>query len=227
MDSEHKEQPRSSVQVLWQHARQSSARIPVKGWIAAGAFLIIGLALMVYSSSSKDSSLQFRFQHGFHAAQVSLWIDGDLTYSGKVLGAPRKRFGVIPDGTLLGTVSQVVPLSSGEHRVKIRVEPDDGNMLESVTTGDFARHEVRTLAVNAKRSGLSMSWSDEGSRVSASAPAAEPASGSSGIGHYASWLLLTVAGSIISALTGYAVRELPGIVRARQAADTKTTPTAN
>jgi hypothetical protein len=223
MDSEHKAQFRSSFQILWQHARQSSARIPVKGWIAAGAVLFIGLVLMIYTSWSKDASLQFRFQHGFHAAKVSLWVDGDLTYAGNVLGAPRKRFGVIPDGTLLGTVSQVVPLSSGEHRLKVRVEPDDGNMLESVTTGQFSSHEVRILAVNAKRSGLSMSWSGEGNSVSPSAPAPDAGSSSGTIGHYASWLLLTVAGSIISALTGYAVKELPGIIRARQAADPKTT----
>jgi hypothetical protein len=225
MDSDRKAQLRSTVQVLWQHARQSSARIPRKGWIAAGAVLVIGLVLMLYTSS-KDASLQFRLQHGFHAAQVSLWIDGDLTYSGKVFGAARKRFGVIPDGTLQGTVSQVIPLSAGEHRIKIRVEPDDGNMQETVTTGEFDRHAVRTLAVNARRSGLSLSWSEEGSSVSAATPAAEP-SASSSIGHYASWLLLTMAGSIISALTGYAVKELPGILRARQAAADIKTPSVN
>lgn len=226
MDSDRKAQISATIEVLWQHARQSSVRIPVKRWIAAGAVLFLGLLLMVYCSLSKDASLQLRLQHGFHAAQVSVWVDGDLMYSGKVFGAPRKRFGVIPDGTLLGAVSQVVPLSSGEHRIKVRVEPDDGNLLESVTTGEFARHEVRTLSATARRSGLSFSWSEEGS-ASASAPEAEPAGTSSSIGHYASWLLLTIAGSIISALTGYAVKELPGIIRARQAADPKTTPTAN
>ena len=225
MDSDRKAQLRSSVQVLWQHARQSSARIPRKGWIAAAIVLVIGLALTLYTSFSKDASLQFRLQHGFHAAEVSLWIDGDLTYSGRVFGAARKRFGVIPDGTLQGTVSQVIPLAAGEHRIKIRVEPDEGNMQETVTTGDFDRHAVRTLAVNARRSGLSLSWSEEGSSVSAAMPAAEPAAASSSIGHYASWLLLTMAGSIISALTGYAVKELPGILRARHAADIKTPST--
>src|SRR5581483_7945641 len=137
MDPDQQVQPRSMIRLLWQHARQSSARIPTKGWIAAGTVLVVGLLLILHASISKDATLRFRLQHTFHSAQVSLWIDGDLTYSGKVMGAPRKRFGVIPDGSMVGTVSQVIPVSSGRHRIKVRVEPDDGNVQEAVIGGEF------------------------------------------------------------------------------------------
>jgi hypothetical protein len=46
---------------------------------------------------------------------------------------------------------------------------------------------------------------------------AAPSSSPSWFGHYASTLLLTVGGSIVSALTGFALRELPGHIRAQQA----------
>lgn len=222
MDPDPKPSPRSTLQILWQHARQSSARIPTKGWIAAGTVLMVGILLIVHASISKDATLRFRLQHSFRSAQVSLWIDGDLTYLGKVTGYPRKHFGVIPDGSLSGSVSQVIPVSSGRHRLKVRVEPDDGNIQEAVISGDFQSHTEATLAGNARDSGVSLSWGQDRA-TDASGSTASDTSNSSGLGHYVSWFLLTIAGSVISALTGYAVREVPAILRNRQNPEAKST----
>ena len=227
MDPVRKAQVRETLGQLWGRARQSSARIPTKGWIAAGAVLIIGLLLIVRASVAKDSTLHLRVQHTFRSAQVSLWIDGDLTYSGKVVGSARKRFGVIPDGTLLGSVSQVMPVSSGRHRIKIRVEPEDGNVQEAVIAGEFQSHTERTLSANARSGGVSLSWAGESGAERASEAPQDSSSSSSSIGHYVSWFLLTIAGSLISALTGFAVKELPGILKARQTSDVKGTSAAN
>src|SRR5689334_16312429 len=227
MNSDPKAQFRSTLQLLWQHARKSSARIPTKGWIAAAAVFAIGLLLIVHASITNDSSLRFRLQHNFRSAQVSLWIDGDLMYSGKVLGTPRKRFGVIPDGSSLGSVSQVIPLSSGRHRFKVRVEPDTGNVQEAVIGGDVQSHNEQTLAASAREGGVSLSWAQERSNDRNAAIASDSSSSSSGLGHYLSWFLLTMAGSLISALTGYAVKEIPAILRNRQAEEVKSTGAGN
>ncbi len=227
MDPVRKAQVRETLRQLWNHARQSSARVPTKGWIAAGAVLLIGMLLMLYSSIVKDSSLRVRVQHSSRSAQVSVWVDGDLSYSGKVVGSIRKRFGLIPDGTLLGTVSQVIPVSSGRHRIKVRVEPDDGNVQEAVISGEFTGHTERTLSANARGGGLSLAWGGEVSSDHGTEAAEESSSSSSSVGHYVSWFLLTIAGSLVSALTGYAVKEVPGILRARHNPEAKSTPATN
>jgi hypothetical protein len=227
MDPDQQVQPRSMVRLLWQHARQSSARIPTKGWIAAATVLVVGLLLILHASISKDATLRFRLQHTFHTAQVSLWIDGDLTYSGKVMGAPRRRFGVIPDGSMVGTVSQVIPVSSGRHRIKVRVEPEDGNVQEAVIGGEFQSHAEENLTASAKDGGVSLSWAQERNAARESVAPAASSSDSSGFGHYVSWLLLTMAGSLISALTGYAVKEVPAILRNRQNPAAKSTAAGN
>ena len=227
MDPVRKAQVRETLRQLWSHARQSSARIPTKGWIAAATVFAIGVLLMLYSSILKDSSLRVRVQHSARSAQVSIWVDGDLSYSGKVVGSIRKRFGLIPDGTLLGTVSQVIPVSSGRHRIKVRVEPDDGNVEEAVISGEFTGHMERTLLANARGGGLSLSWTGESSSERNTEAAEESSSSSSSLGHYVSWLFLTMAGSLISALTGYAVKELPAILRARSNPEAKGTSAAN
>ncbi len=227
MDPDRKAQLRETLRQLYDHARRSSARIPTKGWIAAGTVLAIGLLLIVYSSIVKDSSLRIRVQHSSRSAQVSVWVDGDLSYSGKVVGSIRKRFGIIPDGTLLGTVSQVIPVSSGRHRIKVRVEPDGGNLQEAVISGEFSGHTERTLSANARGGGLSLSWGGEGTPERGGEAVEESSSSSSSFGHYVSWFLLTIAGSLISALTGYAVKEVPAILRARNnSAEAKTTQAA-
>ncbi len=222
MDPARKAQIRETLGRLWDHARQSSAHVPTKGWIAAGTVLVVGLLFIFHAMIVKDSTLRVRVQHSSRSAQVSVWIDGDLDYSGRVVGSPRKRLGLIPDGTLLGTVSQVIPVSSGRHRIKVRVEPDDGNVQEAVTSGEFQGHTERVLSANARGGGLSLSWGSDMDFQRAAQPEDESSSSTlSSLAHYMSWFLLTMAGSLISALTGYAVKELPAILRARNNGEPK------
>lgn len=215
MDQQSTVELRAQAAAVWQKARTLAAGVPLKAWVVFGFFLTAALLMAVHTAlSAKDSNIRLKVQHGFRSAQLSVWVDGDLAYSGKLTGYIRKRFGLIPD-SLQGTLSETLPVSSGTHQVRVRIASDDGTVQEDTIKAEFARNSQRTLLVNARHGDLALSWQGESSAV-------EEASSESGwVGRYAGTLLLTIAGSIISALTGYAIRELPGHIRARQSAEPK------
>jgi hypothetical protein len=215
MDQQSIVELRARAAEVWQKVRTRAALVPVKAWVVLGFFLAAALLMAVHTAlSTKDANLRLKVQHGFRSAQLSVWVDGDLAYSGKLTGYIRKRFGLIPD-SLQGTLSETLPVSSGTHQIRVRVASDDGSVQEDTISAEFTRNSQRTLSVNARHSDLDLSWQGESSAV------AEAPTESGWMGRYAGTLLLTIAGSIISALTGYAIRELPGHIRARQSATPK------
>jgi hypothetical protein len=74
-------------------------------------------------------------------------------------------------------------------------------------SGDFAHNSERELSVSAQQSRLSLSW------LGTSIAPAETSSSFGWFLRYGGSLVLTIGGSIISALTGYAIRELPARLR--------------
>jgi hypothetical protein len=208
MNREYLAQLRAKVALFYQHARQWAARVPIKARVVLVLFLVAALLMTLHSAfTAKDASLHLKLQHGFHNAQVSVWVDGDFAYSGKVTGSTKKRFGLIPTDSVQGSLSQIIPVRSGPHKVRVRIEPEDATMQEDGISGDFVRNSERNLSVSARQSGFSLSWL--GTNIA-------PAESSSSFGwfsHYAGALLLTIGGSIVSALTGYAIKELPARLR--------------
>ena len=195
------------------HWRKISAKIsgiPVTARVLFCFFLLAGVLMAMYMAlASKDATLRLKVQHGFRSAQFSMWIDGDLVYSGKLIGAPVKKFGLLP-GSIQGSLSETFPVSSGVHQVRVRIVSDEGATQENSIEGAFTRNSQRTLSVNARRNDVSLNW--QGSEM----PLAESASSSTGwFSRYAGTLLMTVAGSIISAITGYMIRELPKQIGSR------------
>jgi hypothetical protein len=205
MDRQDLAELRSKAASLYQQASQRTALVPVKARVVFGFFLLAALLMAVHTAfTAKDSSLHLKLQHGFHDAQVSLWVDGDLAFSGKITGSAKKKFGLIPTDLMQGSLSQIIPLRSGTHKVRVRIEPDDAAAQEDSITGDFASNTERSLFVSARHSSLSLSWQGSGG-----APA-ESASSFSWFSRYAGSLFLTIAGSMMSAVAGYVLRELPG-----------------
>ena len=97
MNREYLTQLRAKSSLLFHHARHWAMRVPVKARVVLGLFLAAAVLMAMYSAfTAKDATLHLRLQHGFHNAQVSVWVDGDFVYSGKVSGSIRKRFGLIP-----------------------------------------------------------------------------------------------------------------------------------
>lgn len=192
----------------WQQARQVASRVPMKARVVLGLFLFAAVVLAAYTSlTAKTSSLHMRLQHGFHSAQVSVWVDGDPIYAGTVAGSPKKMFGILPTDSVQGSLSQIIPVRSGQHTIRVRVESDEAASQDDTIVGDFSSNSERDLVVSARRSGLSLSWQGSGSTE------AETPSSFAWLSRYAGSLLLTIAGSVISALTGFAVKELPSRLR--------------
>jgi hypothetical protein len=216
MNQESIAQLRAKAGSLYQQARLGVERVPVKARVLLGLFLVAALLMAIHTAfTAKDANLHLKLQHGFRDAQLSVWVDGDLAFSGKVTGSAKKKFGLIPTDSVQGSLSQVIPVRSGQHNIRVRIEPDDAAMQEDSTSGDFARNTERELLVSARRNSLSLSWQRIGS-----APV-ETSSSFAWISRYAGSLFLTLAGSIMSALAGYAIRELPARFRSTSDATPK------
>ena len=201
------------VSSSWQSARKQAARIPTKVWIILWAFLVAAVFMALHTAlSDKSASLRLKVQHAFRSAQITVWLDGEKSFSGKLTGSAKKKFGLLPD-SVQGSMSQILPLTSGKHLVRVEVISSDGTSEQDTITGEFTRNSERTLAITARHGDLLLNWQGENIPLTE----AEASSTPGWIGRYASTLFLTIAGSIISALTGFAVRELPGHIRARQA----------
>src|ERR1700737_2732185 len=153
MDQERIAQLRIQAAWFYEQARKRLARMPAKAQLMLGIFLFAALLSGLPTTlSGKDASLHLKLQHDFRSADLSVWIDGDLAYSGKLIGSLKKRFGLIPD-SIQGNLSQIVPVSSGTHQVHVRVASEGGSQEDSIA-GDFAHNAERELSVSARRSGL-------------------------------------------------------------------------
>jgi hypothetical protein len=195
----------------WQKIQVQVRALPVKAWIVLVLFLVAALFMGLHTAfAAKDSTLTLKVQHGFRSALLSVWIDGELAYSSKLTGTMKKKLGLIPE-SVQGNLAHTIPLPSGTRELRIRVETPDGSVQEQTVSADFVRNGDRTLVVIAKRTDFSMNWQD------VPVPVTESASTLGWMARYTSTLLLTAAGSIISALTGYAIRELPKQIGSRQA----------
>jgi len=98
----------------------------------------------------------------------------------------------------------------------VQVASDTG-VQENTIDGDFTHNQQETLSVNAGKADLSLNWQSLNGQLTETG-ASESSSGSKGwFSRYAGTLMMTIAGSIISALTGFALRELPKQIASRQA----------
>jgi hypothetical protein len=208
MDSQQKPSIGDRASKISHSSRAWISDLSFTARIMFGLFFFAALLVALHTAlSTKDASLHLTVQHSFRSADISLWIDGDLAYSGKLTGSIKKKFGLIA-GSVQGSLSEIVPVSSGIHQIRVQVQPEGGTSQQNTVTGDFAANTERKLSISARPGSLSLAW------LGSTTPA--PSSGSSWFAHYASALFLTIGGSIVSAITGFALRELPGHIRSRQ-----------
>src|SRR5260370_17199422 len=96
---------------------------------------------------------------------------------------------------------------SGQHKVRVRIEPDDSAAQEDSISGDFTSKAERSLLVSARQSSLSLSWQGTGGVP------AEAASSFAWFSRYAGSLFLTIAGSIMPPVPGLLLLKLPDPLR--------------
>ena len=142
---------RARATLLLQQAIQLVKRIPVKALTILGLFLAAALLMAVYTAiTTRDASLHMALQHGFRSARVSVWVDSDLAFSGKITGTAKKKFGLFPTDSPQGTLSQIIPVSSGQHNVRVRVEPEGSSTQEDNISGTFLHNAERDLYVSTQ-----------------------------------------------------------------------------
>ena len=217
MGSQHMVQVRERAALAYRRVRHYASGVTVKAWTMLGLFLVAAVLMALHTAfTAKDASLHLKLQHEFRNASVSVWVDDDLAYSGKITGSTKKKFGLIPTDSAQGNLSQIIPVRSGQHRIRIRTEPDEATMQEDSIRGVFAAHTERNLDVTARHSDLSLSW-----QGTDRAPV-ERSSMFGWLPQYAGSLILTITGSIMSALAGYAIKELPARLRSTTDSASKT-----
>jgi hypothetical protein len=214
---------------LWRAVGRRISRIPHKALLVLGLFLLTAAVMAVHTAMTReDCSLRLKVQHGFLSAQLSVWLDDDLVYSGRLIGSRKPtRSGkkkVRLTEPAEGSLSETFAVPAGSHEVRVRVAAEDGSMQENSVRGDFATQSQHTLFVVARGNDLSMNW-ESTNQGTASAPSPEPEpvrAPESWLQRYAGSLLMSIAGSIVSAFTGYAIRELPKKITSTRADPPKT-----
>ena len=207
---------------FWQQFSDLRRRFPLWTQVSAGVLLFMLVLAGLHSVFfGRSSILHLRVQHGFASAEIAVFVDDNSVYTGRLTGALKKKY-VLFGNTMQGALTQEILVSSGFHRIRIQLTGSDGTVQQDSTTANFARNVDRTLLVNARRGNVELEWLGESAPpISDYAPA--PASGGF-LSRYGTTIFMSIAGSIISALTGYAIRELPGYIKSRQAVSRDISP---
>src|SRR5258707_14426728 len=92
MNQEQIAQLRAKAGLLYQHAYQSARRGPVKARVLLGLFLVAALLMAIHTAlTAKDAGLHLKLEDSFHDPQASLWVDGDLVFSGNITYDPTMK----------------------------------------------------------------------------------------------------------------------------------------
>ncbi len=181
-------------------------------WRAKIAFPLVlaGIGFVVYLTG-RSATLKLTCVHSLRSAEISVWTDDQLVYSGVLSSAAKKRFGLFGGKTpLIGgkpapvTFSKTMKVPDGPHKLRIQIVGEGYDQARTIPV-DFGANTQSTIAVNALSRTLQVSWKDTHFEpVSAETP---------WYMRYAKALFITVFGSIISALMGMVVQEILGKLR--------------
>ena len=188
---------------------------PKEAYLIGGLCLVVALLVGLHTVfSQKTATLRVHVQHGFREAKMDVSVDDETVYSGKLTGVLRKRFGLFPDG-MQGSSLQSIPVTAGPHTISVRVVGDDGSDHVENTAAKFLKGSERELLIVARPSDLRANWAKNNDAVSVGVASTPLRSEPGWLKRYANAMFLTVAGSIVSTLCGYAIREVPGWLRNR------------
>lgn len=103
---------RSHAVAVWQRIRAQFVRLPATARVMLGLFLLAALLMAMHTAYwGQGASLRLKVQHSLRGGQISVWVDGELAYSGSLVGNSKRRFGLIP--AVPGSLSETLPLATG------------------------------------------------------------------------------------------------------------------
>jgi len=156
--------------------------------------------------SLPSATLKLVCRHEFRSAEITISIDGNVVHTETLTGTVRKWMGVV-DRTG-GTYTRTIPVSSGRHRVDVRLRAPGYDRSRSVE-GDFSRGTSSTVTVDSGRD-LSLVFRGADRGVSGT----EPDGGSVPWSKYLTSIFGTIFASITSASIGVFVQDF---LRAKKA----------
>ena len=122
---------------------------------ALALILFVVGALLFVRIFSNPAKLTIICQHGFRSAQLYVWADGDLIYSGVVNGSSKGRFGFLSSKTpgLYKTVT--VPAGPHSIRVQLTADSDAYDQIKTVSA-NLGEQGQNSLTISTGRHGLSV-----------------------------------------------------------------------
>jgi len=101
------------------------------------------------------STLRISVEHHFGAAQLSVWVDGKLTYSFLLNGAVKKRMLLFKG--VQRYFSDSLEVAGGEHLIRVRVLSADNSYDQSASIrGSFAPGSEKILTTQFDKNNRSM-----------------------------------------------------------------------
>lgn len=174
-------------------------RIPAKARFAVitGSLVLIALAIYTFVSSG-SSTLNLICHHNFQNGEITVFVDGNPSYTNHISGTLKKRFGVFGK-RFEGTFSASLAVSSGEHSIQVHVISASDRFDQTKTCEINAeRGKDGALVIDAQRAEMSLAY--EGAATTTKALG-------SSIADTLHSILITLGGSAASAAIGFFVQD--------------------
>jgi len=183
-------------------------RLPRNFRLAALALVLFVVGAMLFSRLfSNPAKVTIVCQHGFRTAELSVWADGDVIYSGTVNGSSKGRLGFL--GSKSPGLYKTVDVPAGRHSIRVRLDAENESYDQiKIVSANFGEGGDNTVSISAGRHGLSV--------VAHGAPEATDDSGIvSSSRKVASSVMLSIFGSGMSAAIAFLVQEFLRAQKAR------------
>jgi hypothetical protein len=152
--------------------RERLLRLPKYVWIAAAAVIVLVVALALLPGTHRagifprvvtgTAELRLTGRHAFRSANLTVWIDDQQVYQGKLEGTVHQRSSFLSKRSWVsGDIDVPIRVPAGKHTVTIKIEALEQNYLQTSTTAaNFAANSSRTLRLGFGRAGkeLNLDW---------------------------------------------------------------------
>ena len=189
--------------------RRLSSRTRRALLLAAVAAVIVGAAALWFLPSA---TLTVLCRHDFRRGEITVAVDDDVVLTDTLAGSTSRRFFGVVEKTG-GTYTRSVAVPAGKATVEVRLRASGYDRTRRIQA-DFERGEEAVLSVDTGREALA--WRVAGPDAAAVATAASTAEAAPGWFKYASSILFTILGSIVSASIGVFLQDYLRTRKARK-----------
>jgi serine/threonine protein kinase len=104
------------------------------------------------SPATSPATLEIEVEHKFAEANLSIWVDGRLTYTHRLEGTDKKHLVVFHH--VQGHEFHAMQVSPGKHSLRVQVTSDEATYDRSATVaGEFASGQENVLRINFDKHG--------------------------------------------------------------------------